>query len=165
MSDSYFYETYDTPLGNVTMIASEEAILTVHLGEGVPQGCIHEENRILFQAIEEFNQYCAGQRETFDVPCSPMGSEEEQKVLSFVKKSIPYARLSTYETIGAKLGMSPEQVEEILSSNSCPILIPCHRVIRANGKLGTYVAESSIKKKLITFERTRNLEVLEEGLE
>ncbi|MDY5440618.1 MAG: methylated-DNA--[protein]-cysteine S-methyltransferase [Candidatus Enteromonas sp.] len=160
MAKEYRYETYETPIGKIALISDGSSILTLHIGEGAPQGCLHEEDRLLFKTIEEFNQYCAGQRTCFDIPVDPAGEEDEKEVLEFVSSHVPYGKLTTYESIAERLGLSPERVEEILSSNACPILVPCHRVVRRGGKLGSYVADPALKKKLINFERTRDISFL-----
>ena len=151
-SMEYCYQTYETILGDLTLISDGKSIVTVHYGAGEPQGCYCDEDQVLMEAIFEINQYLMGQRKTFDVPVDPMGNEKEKKLYRYVKDNVPYGKFGTYEGLAEALDMDPQDVEKMLETNSCPILIPCHRVIRANKKIGVYVGDISLKNDLLKLE-------------
>lgn len=148
----YFYQCYETDLGMLTLVSSGDALVTVHFGEGHPQGCYCEEDEVLMEAIFQINQYLAGQRRSFTVPVDPMGNEEEKRLYAYVKEHAAYGGYLTYEGLSEALGMDLQDVEEALETNSCPLFIPCHRVIRANKKIGVYVTDVKVKSRLLALE-------------
>lgn len=76
-----------------------------------------------------------------------------KKVLAIVKK-IPQGKVMTYKEIAIKLKDKnlARAVGQILKRNPCPIIIPCHRVIRSDGKLGGYSLGKKKKKELLKIE-------------
>lgn len=150
---SYSYFSYETELGEMTLVSNGKAIVTVLFGSGTLPGCFHEEDSILIEAIQELNQYIAGQRKEFSIPVDPLGSDTERKIYFYVRDHVTYGKFITYERIANELGVPLETVEEALHTNSCPIWIPCHRVIGADKKLRTYVGDRlKMKKGLLAFE-------------
>ena len=71
----------------------------------------------------------------------------KQKVFKEVC-NIPRGKTRTYKEIAKAVGSSPRQVARILSQNPRPIKIPCHRVIRADGKIGGYTFKGKRKDKM-----------------
>ncbi len=71
----------------------------------------------------------------------------KEKIYEEVKK-IPEGQTRTYKQIAEKVGSSPRAVAKILSQNPTPIKVPCHRVIRSNGKLGGYTFKGKRKDKM-----------------
>ena len=115
-------------------------------------GCRYEEDPLLMEAIFEINQYLFGQRKTFDFPIDPMGNEQEVKLYQYIKQTVPYGKLTNYEKLSEELGIPVDDIVEMLETNSCPIVVPCHRVIRASRRLGPYVTDPEIKNRLIHLE-------------
>ena len=150
---SYSYFSYETELGEMTLVSDGKAIVTVLFGSGTLPGCFRGEDSILIEAIQELNQYIAGQRKVFSVPVDPLGSDTERKIYFYVRDHVAYGKFITYERIASELDLPLETVEEALHTNSCPIWIPCHRVIGADKKLRTYVGDRlKMKKGLLAFE-------------
>ena len=148
----YCYQIYETDIGMLTLVSNGESIVTVHFGEGHLQGCRYEEDPLLMEAIFEINQYLFGQRKTFDFPIDPMGNEQEVKLYQYIKQTVPYGKLTNYEKLSEELGIPVDDIVEMLETNSCPIVVPCHRVIRASRRLGPYVTDPEIKNRLIHLE-------------
>lgn len=148
------YSVYDTAAGDVTIIASEKCITGLMFGAVDPSGCVNEENAALYDAIIELNQFCFGQRRTFDLRLDPPGTDFEKKVLDFVK-TIPYGETRTYEEVAKGIGEpnAARSVGAALNKNPIPILIPCHRVIGKDGTLVGYVGGIELKKKLLAMEK------------
>ncbi len=76
---------------------------------------------------------------------------------------VPIGKVTTYASIARVLGISPRYVGKLLSSNSNPIVIPCHRVIRSNLRIGGYTLLSKgsnvdFKKKLLLLEGVKIIE-------
>ena len=72
------------------------------------------------------------------------------RVLKLVKK-IPRGKVTTYNEIAKKLRMHPRAVAKALSKNPCPIKIPCHRIVHADGKIGGY--KFGVRKKINLLKR------------
>ena len=71
----------------------------------------------------------------------------KEKVFEEVCK-IPEGETRTYKEIAEKVGTSPRAVAKILSKNQNPIIIPCHRVVRSDGKLGGYTFKGKRNDKM-----------------
>ena len=98
------------------------------------------------------------QPKILDIPLSPQGSEFQQAVWKLLCE-IPYGETTTYGQIAQKLAkqlqktkISPRAVGNAISRNPISIIIPCHRVIGANGSLTGYAGGINLKKKLLELE-------------
>lgn len=76
-----------------------------------------------------------------------MSRELQQKIYKEVKK-IPRGKTKSYKDIARKLKTSPRAIAKILSKNQNPIKIPCHRVIRSNGKIGGYTFKGKFNPEM-----------------
>jgi O-6-methylguanine DNA methyltransferase len=76
-----------------------------------------------------------------------MLTEFQKKVYEELKK-IPKGETRTYKDIARKLKTSPRAVAKICSMNPTPIIVPCHRVIRSNGKIGGYTYKGKRKDNM-----------------
>lgn len=140
-----------SPVGLLTLSAGKSALLSIDFGDTRTSGDIS--NPILEQAARELSEYFAGERKKFDVPLSPAGTDFQKKVWAALE-TIPYGETVTYGDIAAKIGKpgAAIAVGQANSRNPIPILIPCHRVIGANGKLVGYTGGMHIKETLLTIE-------------
>ena len=146
------YWIYDTPAGDVTVLASENAVVELLFGAQDPQGAVNDENIHQYDAIIELNQYFYGQRKVFDLAIAYQGGEAG-RVYDAVR-SIPYGSTKTYEEVAKTAKSKPEKVKDFLLHNPIPILIPCHRVIGSDKDLGIYCGDLELKKKLLRMEKT-----------
>ena len=80
------------------------------------------------------------------------GTEFEKKVWQEISK-IKYGQTVTYNDIAKKVNSSPRAIGNACSKNKCLLLIPCHRIICANGSTGGYVLGENIKEYLIKLEK------------
>lgn len=113
---------------------------------------------VLVQAKEWLDRYFKGERPSFSLPLRPRGTDF-QKAVWDVLLSIPYGEVITYgdiaKAIAAKTGretMSAQAVGGAVGHNPISILIPCHRVVGANGSLTGYAGGIDKKIKLLTLE-------------
>jgi methylated-DNA-[protein]-cysteine S-methyltransferase len=151
------YAVYDTALGDVTLVADEKHLVELSFGAADPSAAINEENSVLYDGIIELNQYCFGQRKSFDIRLAPVGSDFEKKVWAYVL-TIPYGKTVTYEEVAKAIGEpnGERSVGMALNRNPIPIFIPCHRVIGKNGALVGYIGGLELKKKLLNMEKTNS---------
>ena len=82
-----------------------------------------------------------------------IGTAFEKKVWHEISK-IKYGQTITYNDIAKKLSSSPRAIGNACSKNKCLLLIPCHRIIRANGSTGGYILGENIKEYLIKLEKS-----------
>ncbi len=103
---------------------------------------------------KELDQYFSGKSKEFNYPLHFFsGTEFEQKVWKALQ-TIPYGETRSYAWLAKKIG-NPQAVRAVGGANGknqIPIVIPCHRVINSNGKLGGYSGGLSFKKKLLELE-------------
>lgn len=151
-----FKYTYETPLGLLTL-AEENGQLT-HCGFGhsskLPSNAEIQETALFKQAHHQLQEYFAGTRQEFDLPLAPLGTNFQQAAWQALL-TIPYGKTASYKEIAIKVG-NPKACRAIgMANNKNPIgiIIPCHRVIGANGKLVGYAGGLDIKQKLLDLEQ------------
>jgi methylated-DNA-[protein]-cysteine S-methyltransferase len=152
----YFEQTIDLPTGALRLVASETALIGAWWpGQRIPVETIHSTSHALLnQAIRQLREYFAGQRNAFDIPLEPMGTEFQRSVWQALR-TIPYGETRSYSQIAAQVGR-PSAVRAIGATNGrnpLSIFIPCHRVIGANGSLTGYAGGLPAKEWLLSHER------------
>ena len=168
MQKSFFsYYEFSTPLGQMIAIASEEKLYLlaftdskyIHsnmlkLSKNYNVSYVNSCNTILKQVLLQIEEYFEGTRTIFDIPINHIGSSFQQKVLHTLEP-IPYGQVITYKQQAESLEM-PNSVRAVANANSknlIALIIPCHRVIGANGKLTGYAGGLDRKRYLLELER------------
>lgn len=113
---------------------------------------------------KQFIEYFEGKRKVFDIPVNPGGSEFQKNVWKAVQ-NIPYGATATYSSIAAEVGglTMTRAVGSANGQNPLLILVPCHRVIGADGSLTGYAAGIDRKRWLLDHEKkvvSRQLQLL-----
>ena len=96
--------------------------------------------------INQLTAYFDGSRTAFDLPLAPSGSAFQQSFQAALL-AIPYGETRTYGDLAHDLGVSPQAVGQACGANPIAILIPCHRVLAADG-LGGYSGRGGIEAKV-----------------
>lgn len=102
---------------------------------------------------DQITQYFSGKRKTFDIPLDCIGTDF-QKIVWHALLKIPYGTTTTYRELAAEIG-KPSAIRAVANANGhnkIAILIPCHRVIGADGSLTGYAGGLDRKKKLLAVE-------------
>ena len=101
----------------------------------------------------QLDEYFAGQRREFSVPCRPNGEEWQKRVWDLICQ-VPYGETSTYGQLARDLGYgtTPQEVGATVGRNPLSILVPCHRVIGSTGKLTGYAGGLRRKQFLLDLE-------------
>ncbi len=110
-------------------------------------------SRLERRVAKELVEYLAGSRRQFDFPIDLQGTPFEMEVWTALQ-SIPYGSTVTYGELAAGLG-KPGAARAVGSANGrnpIPIVVPCHRVIAAGGKLGGYGGGLTLKRQLLDLE-------------
>ncbi len=147
------YFTYRTPIGPLTVASDGTAVTHVLFGaRKLPGRAVPTE--LTNRAVNQIQEYLAGKRTAFDVPLAPQGTEFQRRVWAALQ-NIPYGQTRTYADVAAVVG-SPKATRAVGSANNrnpIAIIIPCHRVVGANGKLTGYAGGLALKQRLLDLER------------
>ncbi len=103
---------------------------------------------------KELSEYASGRRKTFDVPLTFAGSEWQKAVWMELTR-IPFGETRSYGQVADALGRpgSARAVGRANASNVLPVVVPCHRVIAADGTLGGFNGGLHLKERLLEHER------------
>jgi methylated-DNA-[protein]-cysteine S-methyltransferase len=156
------YTIYPSIIGNLYIVAEDEKLAAVHLGdEDFHANELAEElshapdDPFLANCVRQFNEYFEGKRKYFDLPLKQTGTDFQLAVWNELKK-IPFGETRSYQDIAEKVG-NPKAVRAIGQANKAnkfPIIVPCHRVIGKNKSLTGYAGKRvDIKEKLLLLEK------------
>ena len=143
----------DTPIGPIEVWVNEEdAVVRVSFAEDdVMAGATNDD--VCAAALRQLGEYFTHERHSFDLELDPEGSDFEKQVWSELQQ-IPFGTTTTYGDIARKLGDpgTSRAVGLANASNPIAIIIPCHRVIGADGDLTGYAGGLWRKKWLLAHE-------------
>lgn len=162
----YYTTHYQSPLGIITLASDGESLNGLWLdGQkyflGTVKGELTEDDSILvFDNTKEWlERYFAGKKPSAsELPLAPIGGEFRQAVWKLLCE-IPYGQVTTYGAIAKRVAeimgresMSGQAVGQAVGHNPISIIIPCHRVVGANGSLTGYAGGIEKKIKLLEHE-------------
>ncbi|MFW5982052.1 MAG: methylated-DNA--[protein]-cysteine S-methyltransferase [Halanaerobiaceae bacterium] len=159
MDKQYSYFKYPSPMGILNIYFTRRGIYEISFYDGRKKTNdhvkIHTDDLTIYKYIfKELNEYFTGKIRKFEVPIILQGTDFQKKVWTEVMK-IPYGEYITYGEIARMIG-SPKAARAVgnaSNSNKLPIIIPCHRVITANGELTGYLGGIERKKWLLNHEK------------
>lgn len=166
---SYYYTESFTTIGKLTIACSETSLVGLwiegqkYFGDTFLQQAIRDDDYpILRKAKDWLERYFAGQRPGIsELSLAPRGSDFQQRVWKLLCE-IPYGETTTYgelaKKVAAQMGretMSAQAVGGAVGHNPISIIIPCHRVIGADGSLTGYAGGLDKKRWLLEFEKGR----------
>lgn len=149
--------TVDSPLGALTLLSDGDVLtglyLPVHKGAPVSTEGWVRDARPFAAVSEQLAQYFAGQRRTFDVAVQGSGTDFQQRVWAALRE-IPYGTTATYRDIAVRIGnrQAVRAVGLANGRNPVSIIVPCHRVVGANGSLTGYGGGLRAKQLLLDLE-------------
>lgn len=105
------------------------------------------------KVVTQLMEYLSGKICEFTIPIKIYGTDFQKKVLQ-ATQDIPYGNTCTYKEIAEKVGHpnAERAVGNVLHNNPLQVIIPCHRVINARGKLSGYSLGASLKRRLLCME-------------
>ena len=148
-----YYYCYESPIGPITLGADCNAV-TELLFEMPPADRPQQKTPLLQQTIAELDEYFSGKRKQFTIPLAPQGTVFQKRVWDALL-TIPYGQTRTYGQIAAQIS-KPKACRAVgmaNHNNPISILIPCHRVIGANGSLTGYGGGLPVKQTLLALEK------------
>lgn len=155
------WTTMDSPVGELRIIARDGAVVAIEfspfrgLADGRPIGQRADEDPLLRAAVDQLTAYFARDLKEFDLPLAPIGSEFQQQVWGQLRR-IGYGETASYGEIARRLGKTNAASRAVGLANGrnpIPIVIPCHRVIGANGSLTGYAGGMDRKQLLLELEQ------------
>jgi methylated-DNA-[protein]-cysteine S-methyltransferase len=150
------YTTMDTPIGELTLLGDDDALVGVWMGPKEPEPGWVRDDAALAEPVRQLEEYFAGERTDFDLPLQPRGTEFQQRVWNLLRE-IPYGETTTYGALALRLG-NPKSVRAVGLANGrnpLPIVVPCHRVIGADGSLVGFGGGLDRKRALLSLEGNR----------
>jgi methylated-DNA-[protein]-cysteine S-methyltransferase len=149
------WDVHESPLGPLTLLATDRG-----LGGLAFPGRAHglderdRDRAALASAAEQLEAYFAGERRAFDVPLDLHGTPFQQRVWAELRR-IPYGETVTYSELAGRVGR-PDVVRAVaacVGRTPVPIVVPCHRVLGADGSLTGYGGGLQRKRALLDLER------------
>jgi methylated-DNA-[protein]-cysteine S-methyltransferase len=132
----------NTPVGPLTLFEADGAIVCVEFGRA-PDGA---ETALLTEAKSQLDRYFARELKEFDLPLCPPGSDHDRQVWYHMAE-IPYGQTQTYGQLAIVVQSNARAVGTACGHNPIPIVIPCHRVVGADGKMTGYSGGSGVETK------------------
>ena len=140
----------ESPVGRLLLRADELGLIEIRFGAREIRTA---ETEILLRAERELRAYFSGELRAFGVPLHPFGTEFQTRVWNELR-AIPYGTTITYGELARRIGKkgAARAVGMANHRNPLPIVVPCHRVIGADGTLTGYGGGLEIKRKLLELE-------------
>ncbi len=148
-----FESVLESPVGEIRIRDNGKAILEICFIESLPQTSLLKASPLTLETKKQLQEYFALQRKTFDLPLAPCGTEFQRLVWRELC-AIPYGETRTYGAIAQRI-QKPKAARAVGAANHqnpIAILIPCHRVIGASGKLVGYAGGIAKKAALLELE-------------
>jgi methylated-DNA-[protein]-cysteine S-methyltransferase len=152
------WTTVDTPVGEMMVVGDEDAVHFVHLPGSFDSGRFRSDRQgrpaAVRAATEQIDAYFRGILTRFDLPLDPAGTEFQRRVWQALA-DIPYGATESYGSLATRVG-NPRACRAVGLANGrnpIPLVLPCHRVIGANGTLTGYGGGLELKQRLLDHER------------
>ncbi|MFQ4150134.1 methylated-DNA--[protein]-cysteine S-methyltransferase [Arthrobacter sp. LAPM80] len=150
-----------SPLGLLTLVENDAGLQAVYMTEHTRRpalatlGQLVTDSPVLSAAADQLGEYFAGARREFSLPLAPLGSPFQHRVWAALAE-IPYGELRTYGQLAAGLGdkSMAQAVGSANGRNPISIIVPCHRVVGADGSLVGYAGGLDCKEYLLELENT-----------
>ena len=150
-----------SPIGDLRIIERDGKISAIEFSpfrqpaDGRPLGARTDDHPVLAEAVRQLRAYFDGDLTDFDLPLAPRGTDFQQRVWDQLSK-IAYGDTASYGEIAGRLGLTNAASRAVGTANGrnpIPIVIPCHRVIGADGTLTGYAGGIERKQTLLELEQ------------
>ena len=151
----------DSPVGDLRIVVRDGQVNAIEFSpfrapvDGRPLGPRSDDDPVVMETVRQLRAYFARDLKEFDLPLAPAGSDFQQRVWAQLQR-IGYGETATYGEVAGRLGMTNAASRAVGLANGrnpIPIVIPCHRVIGADGQLRGYAGGVAIKRALLELER------------
>ncbi|WP_322919651.1 methylated-DNA--[protein]-cysteine S-methyltransferase [Nocardioides renjunii] len=150
-----------SPIGDLRIVERDGAIVAIEFSpfrqpaDGRPLGPRADDEPVLVETVRQLTAYFDRTLTDFDLPLAPVGTEFQRRVWTQLEK-IGYGRTASYGEVAGLLGMTNAASRAVGLANGrnpIPIVVPCHRVIGANGTLTGYAGGLERKQQLLELEQ------------
>ena len=155
-----YYTRIDSPVGPLLLAANEAALTGIYFDGRQPRAALGKDAQelpahpVLKETAKQLKEYFAGRRRSFDLPLAPAGTPFQRAVWAALR-DIPYGETQSYGAVARRIGR-PRAVRAVGAANGAnplSIVVPCHRVIGADGSLTGYGGGLERKRRLLALER------------
>ena len=158
------YKEMESPVGKLKLVANANALVAILWERERPNRVKLEmlecdpQQPILLEAERQLKEYFSGTRNEFNLPLEPAGTEFQKKVWQALRE-IPFGQTRSYLDLANSIG-SAKAVRAVGAANGknpLSIVVPCHRVVGADGALTGFAGGLEVKAKLLAHERCRSV--------
>jgi methylated-DNA-[protein]-cysteine S-methyltransferase len=136
-----------SPLGPLTLFEEDGALVSLDWGQAPPG----DMSPLLEETERQVTAYFEGDLKDFDLPVNPAGTAFQRR-LWLALQAIPFGQTVTYGELARRLDSEPRAIGGACGRNPLPIIIPCHRVLAAQGKMGGYSGLNHLETKRFLLE-------------
>ncbi|QLH36887.1 MAG: methylated-DNA--[protein]-cysteine S-methyltransferase [Parachlamydiaceae bacterium] len=156
----FYFKEIASPIGKLKLIANDLVLVAILMETEAPDRIklnLRKEDSqhpLLIKAEKQLKEYFDREREAFDLSLEPIGTSFQKEVWDALK-TIPYGKTLSYSQIAEKI-KRPKAIRAVgtaIGKNPLSIVVPCHRVIGANGQLRGFAGGLDIKAKLLNLEK------------
>jgi methylated-DNA-[protein]-cysteine S-methyltransferase len=153
------FDVVDSPVGDLLLAATDRGLCRIsYTVEGQDEALARVFGvRVLRSPLDdvrrELDEYFAGRRRAFDLALDLRVAGFQESVLHELAR-VPYGRTDTYGHLAARVGKpkAARAVGMVMNRNPIPIILPCHRIVGANGSLTGYAGGLDVKRTLLELE-------------
>jgi methylated-DNA-[protein]-cysteine S-methyltransferase len=153
MNNTILYTQISSPIGQLLLDGTEHGLQGLHMSPAAPRPGWRSARDPFANAVEQLEQYFAGKRVEFDLELDMRGTDFQKSVWEALL-TIPYGETRSYGEIARQIGR-PDRARAVGAangSNPISIIVPCHRVIGADGSLTGYGGGLDRKRFLLDHE-------------
>ena len=155
-----YYARFETRLCEIILVGDERGLANLHMNTGKGNRVFQvakewrSEPAFFVEVQAQVEEYVNGEREAFNVTLNPSGTPFQKCVWNELRR-IPYGQTRTYGQVAAAIGRdkAARAVGMANNKNPIPLIIPCHRVIGANGSLTGFAHGLALKEQLLALEK------------
>jgi methylated-DNA-[protein]-cysteine S-methyltransferase len=151
-----YYTALSSPIGELLLASDGRALTGLHMAPFEPLSGWHRDERPFRDVVAQLSAYFSGARKVFDVMHEAVGTPFQRRVWKALLH-IPYGETISYGELARRIG-NPRAVRAVGRANGAnpiAVIVPCHRVIGANGTLTGYGGGLERKAKLLALEGVR----------
>jgi methylated-DNA-[protein]-cysteine S-methyltransferase len=158
MTTTMYYDYFDSPIGRLMLAMDDQGLRHVDFERGRYPTAIGVDwergHNALPEVRAQLGAYFSGRLTQFDLPLAPSGTQFQQRVWSQLLR-IPYGAMTSYGEIARRLGepTASRAVGAANGRNPLPIIVPCHRVVGADGSLTGFGGGLPVKRFLLDLEQ------------
>lgn len=153
------YARLETPLGTLVAAASEQHLIGLwfegqaHFAGVRKDWCEAPSSRVLARCAKQVSEYFAGRRQRFDLPLAPSGTEFQRRVWEEIAR-VPYGETLSYAELAQRCGRprATRAAGAATGRNPLSLVVPCHRILAADGGLTGYAGGVERKRRLLALE-------------